>query len=149
MEALAPYRDMLVMTLGVIILAILALVVYRALSRTVRGRKGARLGISEYHEIDKTRRLVLVRRDDVEHLILIGGPQDVVIEPGIEPVLMSSPAMPAPPPPPVLQSGPMAMGNVQPMRQPPRPAVFGERRPSLRTVEPIMPTPHRANDDES
>ena len=42
-----------------------------------------RLGISEYYEIDKTRRLILVRRDNVEHLVLIGGGQDVVIEPGI------------------------------------------------------------------
>lgn len=147
MEALAPYRDMLVMTLGVIILATLALVLYRALRSTVRGRKGARLGISEYHEIDKSRRLILVRRDDVEHLILIGGPQDVVIESGIEPVLMSAPAMPAPPPPPILQGGPI--GNVQPMRPQPRPAIFGERRPPLRTVEPAMPAPPRANDDPS
>ena len=47
------------------------------------GRKGQRLGISEYHEIDKTRRLVLVRRDETEHLILIGGAQDLVVESGI------------------------------------------------------------------
>ena len=47
------------------------------------GRKGQRLGISEYHEIDKTRRLVLVRRDETEHLVLIGGGQDLVIESGI------------------------------------------------------------------
>jgi hypothetical protein len=30
--------------------------------------------------VDARRRLVLVRRDDVEHLILIGGPTDVVVE---------------------------------------------------------------------
>ena len=30
--------------------------------------------------VDSQRRLVLVRRDDVEHLILIGGPTDVVVE---------------------------------------------------------------------
>ena len=29
------------------------------------------------------RRLLLVRRDDVEHLILIGGPVDVMVEVGI------------------------------------------------------------------
>jgi hypothetical protein len=33
--------------------------------------------------VDARRRLVLIRRDNVEHLILIGGPTDVVIEPGI------------------------------------------------------------------
>jgi hypothetical protein len=30
--------------------------------------------------VDSHRRLVLVRRDDVEHLLLIGGPTDVVVE---------------------------------------------------------------------
>ena len=46
-------------------------------------RRGQRLGVSEYYEVDKDRRLVLVRRDAVEHLILIGGPQDIVIEQNI------------------------------------------------------------------
>jgi hypothetical protein len=149
MEALAPYRDMLVITLGVIILAITALVIYRAFNRTIRGRKGARLGVSEYFEIDKTRRLLLVRRDDVEHLVLIGGPQDVVIEPGIEPVLMTAPAMPAPPPQPSFQANqPQLGGNVQPMRTQPRPAVFGERRPPLRPVEPVA-NPQRVDDADN
>jgi hypothetical protein len=30
--------------------------------------------------VDSHRRLVLVRRDDIEHLLLIGGPTDVVVE---------------------------------------------------------------------
>ena len=42
-----------------------------------------RLSISEQYNIDNRRRLVLVRRDDVEHLIMTGGPVDVVIESGI------------------------------------------------------------------
>jgi flagellar protein FliO/FliZ len=33
--------------------------------------------------VDGRRRLVLIRRDDVEHLIMTGGPVDVVIETGI------------------------------------------------------------------
>ena len=68
--------------IGLVVL-IVALVLWRTFSPSVRGRRGQRLGISEYHELDKMRRLVLVRRDNVEHLILIGGPQDVVIEAGI------------------------------------------------------------------
>src|SRR5258708_2602024 len=32
---------------------------------------------------DGRRKLVLVRRDNIEHLLLIGGPSDVVIEPNI------------------------------------------------------------------
>ena len=60
------------------------------------GRRGQRLGISEYHEIDKSRRLVLVRRDNVEHLILIGGAQDLVIEPGITAAAIAAAYTPSP-----------------------------------------------------
>lgn len=37
----------------------------------------------EQASIDSRRKLVLIRRDDVEHLIMTGGPVDVVIETGI------------------------------------------------------------------
>ena len=42
-----------------------------------------RLGVVEIASIDAKRRLVLVRRDDKEHLLLTGGPVDVVVEAGI------------------------------------------------------------------
>jgi hypothetical protein len=42
-----------------------------------------RLDIVEQAVVDAKRRLVLVRRDDVEHLVMIGGPTDIVIESGI------------------------------------------------------------------
>lgn len=42
-----------------------------------------RLDIVEQANVDGRRRLVLLRRDDVEHLIMTGGPVDVVIETGI------------------------------------------------------------------
>jgi flagellar protein FliO/FliZ len=42
-----------------------------------------RLAISEQFNIDSRRRLVLIRRDDVEHLIMTGGPVDMLIEQGI------------------------------------------------------------------
>jgi flagellar protein FliO/FliZ len=42
-----------------------------------------RLDVVEYWNIDARRRLVLIRRDNVEHLIMTGGPVDVVIETGI------------------------------------------------------------------
>ena len=38
----------------------------------------------EQASVDSRRRLVLIRRDDVEHLIMTGGPVDVVIETGIQ-----------------------------------------------------------------
>src|ERR1700721_1119899 len=34
-------------------------------------------------DVDGRRRLILIRRDNVEHLLMIGGPTDVVIEPNI------------------------------------------------------------------
>lgn len=117
MEQLQPYMNAIYAALGVALLIILALIVMRLLRGSVRGRKGSRLGISEYYEIDKSRRLVLVRRDEVEHLLLIGGGQDVVIEESIGSPLLAPQAQVAPP------------------RQAPRPPVFGSRRPSLRTVE--------------
>ncbi|HWK43282.1 MAG TPA: flagellar biosynthetic protein FliO [Stellaceae bacterium] len=48
-------------------------------------RRGAtrRLSIVEVTSIDAKRRLVLLRRDGVEHLVLLGPGQDVVIERGI------------------------------------------------------------------
>jgi len=42
-----------------------------------------RTGVIEASSVDSRRRLVLIRRDNVEHLIMTGGPVDVVIETGI------------------------------------------------------------------
>jgi hypothetical protein len=42
-----------------------------------------RLDVVEQWSLDARRRLVLIRRDNVEHLIMTGGPVDVVIETGI------------------------------------------------------------------
>lgn len=44
-----------------------------------------RLGVVEHASVDGKRRLILVRRDDVEHLIMTGGPVDLIIETGIVP----------------------------------------------------------------
>ncbi|ODS00296.1 hypothetical protein AUC69_07775 [Methyloceanibacter superfactus] len=43
-----------------------------------------RLGVVETAAVDGKRKLLLVRRDDVEHLLIIGGPVDVVVETGIK-----------------------------------------------------------------
>lgn len=42
-----------------------------------------RLEVTDQATIDGRRRLVLIRRDDVEHLIMTGGPVDVVVETNI------------------------------------------------------------------
>jgi len=46
-------------------------------------RTPGRLEVVEQANVDGRRRLVLIRRDDVEHLVMTGGPVDVVIETGI------------------------------------------------------------------
>src|SRR5690348_17004993 len=47
-----------------------------------RGRQ-PRLAVIDAASVDGRRRLVLIRRDKIEHLLMIGGPSDVVIEPNI------------------------------------------------------------------
>jgi flagellar protein FliO/FliZ len=52
------------------------------LGGSTRGRQ-PRLAVIDAASVDGRRRLVLIRRDNVEHLLMIGGPTDVVIEPNI------------------------------------------------------------------
>lgn len=47
-----------------------------------RGRQ-PRLAVLDYADVDQRRKLVLIRRDNVEHLLLLGGPTDVVVETAI------------------------------------------------------------------
>lgn len=47
-----------------------------------RGRQ-PRLAVIDAAPVDGRRRLVLIRRDNVEHLLMIGGPTDVVVEQNI------------------------------------------------------------------
>ncbi|MBD8890407.1 flagellar biosynthetic protein FliO [Roseibium litorale] len=49
---------------------------------SARGRQ-PRLTVMDATNIDTRRRLLLIRRDNVEHLILVGGSNDLVIEQGI------------------------------------------------------------------
>ena len=128
MDVIAPYTDYIIAALVIVALLVLVMFVWRAFSQRTRGRRGQRLGISEYQELDQARRLVLVRRDNVEHLILIGGPTDVVVESGI-----GVAAQPAYAP---ASEQPAETARPIPMRAAPRAPVFGDRRvPTLRTVE--------------
>ena len=52
----------------------------------LRGPGRRRLSIVEILPLDARRRLVLLRRDGKEHLILIGQTHDLLIEAGIEPL---------------------------------------------------------------
>lgn len=55
------------------------------LKQVMRPRRARRLDVVEHASIDGKRRLILVRRDDNEHLIMTGGPVDLVIETNILP----------------------------------------------------------------
>jgi flagellar biogenesis protein FliO len=51
-------------------------------TNTQRGRM-PRLAVIDAAAVDGRRRLVLVRRDNIEHLLMIGGPSDIVVESNI------------------------------------------------------------------
>jgi len=48
-----------------------------------RPKSERRLEVVDHASVDGRRKLVLIRRDNVEHLLMTGGPVDVVIETGI------------------------------------------------------------------
>ncbi len=117
-------------------------------ANTNRGRM-PRLAVIDAAAVDGRRRLVLVRRDNVEHLLMIGGPTDIVVEPNIVRATPGREALPQRPPgaelPPRIAPLPDAAGwpddaghepHVEPQmpEPPPRPArpSFAEeaRRPA-------------------
>ena len=50
----------------------------------IKGAKTRRLSVVEATSLDGRRRLVLIRRDDTEHLILMGPTSELLIESGIK-----------------------------------------------------------------
>ena len=62
-----------------------------------RGGRVRRLAVVEVLPIDARRRLVLIRRDDVEHLVLTGAGPDLLVETGISapPPVAEVPASPS------------------------------------------------------
>ena len=85
--------DTLILTVaaGLFVVALIALTAW-AFKTFFPGRRNGlmrprerRLGVVETASVDQKRKLLLIRRDDVEHLIIIGGPVDMVVETGIKP----------------------------------------------------------------
>jgi flagellar protein FliO/FliZ len=120
-----------------------------------RGR-APRLGVVDVFTLDAQRQLVIVRRDNVEHLLMIGGPNDLVVEPQIvrgalangagreaakaapaEPVVEpSAPPRPAAPPPPAARRIPPRSVEVPP---PVAPAPAPEPAPApVKAAEPVV-----------
>lgn len=74
-------------TFAALILLVIVLVIIRLIRSLTFGtfvaggrNRKTRLAVMDATAVDSHRRLVLVRRDDIEHLLLIGGPTDVVVE---------------------------------------------------------------------
>jgi hypothetical protein len=86
-EGMAPVASFVLAAAIVVILVFVVIwVAKRALGGQIGNRakgRGPRLAVMDVTPIDPKRKLVLVRRDEVEHLILIGGQNDVVIEANI------------------------------------------------------------------
>ena len=143
-----------VVLLAIVILAILLLlwIAKKLLGGTfVSGGRGRhlRLAVMDATPVDSRRRLVLVRRDDVEHLILIGGPTDVVVEQNIRldgknetksavmPRLAAEPEPDRPVETPRSREAPNPVQQQPEMRQrPPAPAAAPYLPP-----RPVMPPP--------
>jgi flagellar protein FliO/FliZ len=101
-------------------------------ANTNRGRM-PRLAVIDAAAVDGRRRLVLVRRDNIEHLLMIGGPTDIVVEPNIVRAMAARDPMPQRP----------AVGGTEP--PPPRIAPLPDA-PSWTDgdgdhAEPQMPEP--------
>ena len=117
------------------------------------GRSRKRVSIVDTAVVDGKRQVIIVRRDNVEHLIMTGGPQDLVIESGIvvaepapQPRRPAAPAQrPAPQPArptefetPVAPDRPVSREAVDRLRDLARPAPL-KPRTSLRHTALLRP----------
>src|SRR6266851_5696159 len=108
-------------------------------TNTNRGRM-PRLAVIDAAAVDGRRRLVLVRRDNIEHLLMIGGPTDIVVESNIVRANAARDQMPqrpavgvgAEPPPPRLVPLPDSAS---------RSDSDGSRSEGFDHVEPQLPEP--------
>lgn len=86
MDGEAYYSILLALVFVLALILLLAWLARRfGIGSAVAMRTGAarRLRVSEIAAIDAKHRLVLVRRDDVEHLLLLGPGADTLVEAGI------------------------------------------------------------------
>lgn len=117
----------------VLVLIVLGLWALKLLTKATAnlGRdKNKRLVVVDKAMVDSKRQVVIIRRDNVEHVIMTGGPQDLVIESGV--------VVPEPPAPPQRRSARPA----QPAKPvaPARPADFE------RPIAPERPVSREAVD---
>ncbi len=93
-EDMATAVSLVLVTLAIVFAFLLLFAMFKAFSGGGVGNKKRsrqpRLTVMDAAIVDSRRRLVLVRRDDVEHLLLIGGPTDVVVEQNISRLQMAN-----------------------------------------------------------
>lgn len=123
--------------LVLIVLGVWALkLLFNATGNVGRGRN-RRLNIVDSAAIDPKRQLVLVRRDNVEHLLVVGGSHDLIVESGITP-----PAEPTPIKRPKRRIAPLP-GSLKPgTKSEPEPAV---EVPATATPAPAPEKPDAAS----
>lgn len=142
-----------------IAICVIGLVVAWALRIWGRGIKpsaGRRLGIVDAFDLDRHRQLVIIRRDNVEHLIMIGGPNDLVIESDIvrsqpmvsegrrDPVVAPSPTMAPSQTAPIAAAPPVDLRPTPPMPRA-NPMTPPPRAPEVKTpVAPPVTEPTKA-----
>jgi flagellar protein FliO/FliZ len=70
----------------ILVLGLIALLAWllRRFGMGVKMTKGRRLGIVEVQMLGPRHRLMLIRRDDVEHLVVVGPSSETVVESRIE-----------------------------------------------------------------
>jgi flagellar protein FliO/FliZ len=102
---------------------------------SLRSRRQASRGYVRQQRIDSRRRLVLIRRDNVEHLLIIGGPSDVVVEQNILRAATAPPEK-GPARPPAMPRAPVGEDSMWPLQ--PEPAPPGAPAPrKARTADPL------------
>ena len=71
----------------VLVLGLIALLAWmlRRFGMGVKMTKGRRLGVSEVQMLGPRHKMMLIRRDDLEHLVIIGPTGETVVEIGIKP----------------------------------------------------------------
>src|SRR5213083_1539202 len=136
----------------IIVLALLALAFWllrqfgggRLVSGATRGRQ-PRLAVIDQATVDGRRRLVLIRRDNVEHLLIIGGPTDVVVEQnivrGTPAPREAAPGRPAAATDTLPRAVPLGEGTMWPLQPEPAPSPRIEPAPRLEAGPRLEPPP--------
>ncbi len=83
------------LALGLVLLLIVLLVwflkLFSSLTTNIARGRNKRLAVIDTTHIDQKRQLILIRRDNVEHLLMVGGERDLLIETNIKNLQYNTP----------------------------------------------------------